>query len=126
MNSCNCVFMDIARAAGTDTMYDYLGAFGLTAKTGIDVSGEGSSIMLARDSVKTVDLARIGFGQAIAVTPIGLASAVCSVLNGGRLMQPYVLSTLTDADGKIVYSNTSTEKGKTVSESTSAAMKEYL
>lgn len=126
MNSCNCVFMDIALAAGTDTMYDYLGAFGLTAKTGIDVSGEGSSIMLARDSVKTVDLARIGFGQAIAVTPIGLASAVCSVLNGGRLMQPYVLSTLTDADGKIVYSNTPTEKGKTVSESTSAAMKEYL
>lgn len=126
MNSCNCVFMDIALSAGTATMYDYFEKFGLTQKTGIDISGEGGSIMLAEESVKTVDIARIGFGQAIAVTPIGLAAAVASVINGGKLVTPYVLDSVYSSDGKLAYRNTPTIKGTTVSEETSAQMREYL
>ncbi len=126
MNSCNCVFMDIALAAGTQTFYDYLDAFGLAERTGIDVAGEGAGILLAEESVKSVDLARIGFGQAVAVTPIGLATAVCSVLNGGKLMTPYLLSSFDNADGDAVASVSPTERGKTVSASTSESMKEYL
>ena len=82
--------------------------------------------MLSEESVKSVDLARIGFGQAVAATPIGLATAVCSVLNGGKLLTPYVLSSVTTADGAHALDNSPTIKGTTVSETTSAKMKEYL
>lgn len=126
MNSCNCVFMDIALSAGTATMYDYFEKFGLMRKTGVDISGEGKGILLAEESVKTVDIARIGFGQAIAVTPLQLATAVASVINGGKLVTPYVLDSVYSEDGKLAYRNTTNVVNTTVSESTSAAMREYL
>lgn len=126
MNSCNCVFMDIALSAGAETTYSYIEAFGLGSKTGIDVSGEGSGILLPESSVKSVDLARIGFGQAIATTPIGLATAVCSVLNGGKLLTPYVLASIESEDGDVLVENTPVVRGETVSASTSEKMKEYL
>lgn len=126
MNSCNCVFMDIALSAGTDTVYSYFDKFGLMKKTGIDVSGEGASIMLDQSSVKSVDLARIGFGQAVAVTPIQLATAVASVINGGYLVTPHVLKSVDTADGKNVYTAQTNVVGRTVSEQTSAQMREYL
>lgn len=107
-------------------MYDYFDKFGLMQKTGIDISGEGGSIMLAEESVKTVDIARIGFGQAIAVTPVQLAAAVASVINGGKLVTPYVLDSIYSADGKLAYRNSPTVKNVTVSENTSAMMREYL
>ncbi|MDE5616856.1 MAG: PASTA domain-containing protein, partial [Clostridia bacterium] len=125
-NSCNCVFMDIALSVGKNTMYDYFGKFGIGVKTGVDVSGEASGIMLNLDRVQNVDIARIGFGQAIAVTPIQLASAVCSVVNGGNLYTPYVVDKIVDVKGNTAYSHIPTVKTKTVSEATSATMKEYL
>ena len=84
-NSCNCVFVDVALSAGVDNMYDYFEKFGLGAKTGIDFYGESAGMLIPRASVKNVDLARIGFGQAVAVTPVQLASAVASCINGGYL-----------------------------------------
>lgn len=126
MNSCNCVFMDIALSAGAEKTYDYLEKFGIGSRTGIDLPGEGAGILLAEESVKSVDLARIGFGQAVATTPIGLASAVCSVLNGGRLLKPYVVKSVTTADGAYALTNSPTLRGETVSQSTSDRMREYL
>ena len=126
MNSCNCVFMDIALSVGTATMYDYFEKFGLMRKMGVDISGEGKGILLAEESVKTVDIARIGFGQAIAVTPLQLATAVASVINGGKLVTPYVLDSIYSEDSKLAYRNTPVVVNTTVSESTSAAMREYL
>ena len=126
MNSCNCVFMDIALSAGAEKTYDYLEKFGIGSRTGIDLPGEGAGILLAEESVKSVDLARIGFGQAVATTPIGLASAVCSVLNGGRLLKPYVVKSVTTADGVYALTNSPTLRGETVSQSTSDRMREYL
>ena len=126
MNSCNCVFMDIALSAGAEKTYDYLEKFGIGSRTGVDLPGEGAGILLAEESVKSVDLARIGFGQAVATTPIGLASAVCSVLNGGRLLKPYVVRSVTTADGERSLTNSATLRGETVSQSTSDRMREYL
>ena len=126
MNSCNCVFMDIALSAGAEKTYDYLEKFGIGSRTGVDLPGEGAGILLAEESVKSVDLARIGFGQAVATTPIGLASAVCSVLNGGRLLKPYVVKSVTTADGVYALTNSPTLRGETVSQSTSDRMREYL
>lgn len=90
-NSCNPIFTDIALSLGKSTFYKYLDLFGLGKTTGIDFSGEQSGILVPQTSVTNGDLARIGFGQSIAVTPLQLISAVCCAVNGGLLMQPYLV-----------------------------------
>lgn len=126
LHSCNCVFMDCALAIGTDNFYRYLEAFGLDEKTGIDAKGEASGLLLNQENVKNVDLARIGFGQAIAVTPIELAMATAAVINGGQLLKPYLLDSVRTSDGKIVVQNGKTVKNNVISASTSAEMRYIL
>ena len=125
-NSCNCVFVDVALTAGKDTMYDYFDKFGLGQKTGIDFYGESSGMLIARDSVKNVDLARIGFGQAVAVTPLQLASAVASCINGGYLYRPYVVEDILSQGGELAYRGGSYVKNTTISASTSEKLKDIL
>ena len=125
-NSCNCVFMDLALRLGTSRFYDSLYSFGLGAKTGVDFSGESGGMLMKKENVKTVDLARIGFGQAVAVTPLQLITGVCSIVNGGTLYQPYLVKSVVSHDGKIVAEREKTVVRQTVSESTSQKMREYL
>lgn len=125
-NSCNCVFVDVALSAGVDNMYDYFGKFGLGAKTGVDFYGESSGMLIPRASVKNVDLARIGFGQAVAVTPVQLAAAVASCINGGYLYRPYIVEEITDQNGNLAYRGGSYVRNTTVSESTCETLKDYL
>ena len=125
-NSCNCVFVDVALTAGKDTMYDYFDKFGLGQKTGIDFYGESSGMLIARDSVKNVDLARIGFGQAVAVTPLQLASAVASCINDGYLYRPYVVEEILSQEGELAYRGGSYVKNTTISASTSEKLKDIL
>ncbi|MGN0771160.1 MAG: penicillin-binding protein [Christensenellales bacterium] len=125
-NSCNCVFMDIALSVGSKTMYEYFDAFGLGQKTGIDASGEAKGLLIEQSKVKNVDLARIGFGQAIAVTPIQLATAVCSVVNGGYLYTPTIVQSITDGAGNVAYRANPVAKNRTISEQTSQILKQYL
>lgn len=125
-NSCNCVFVDVALTAGKDTMYDYFDKFGLGQKTGIDFYGESSGMLIAHDSVKNVDLARIGFGQAVAVTPLQLASAVASCINGGYLYRPYVVEEILSQEGELAYRGGSYVKNTTISASTSEKLKDIL
>lgn len=125
-NSCNCVFVDVALTAGKDTMYDYFDKFGLGQKTGIDFYGESAGMLIARDSVKNVDLARIGFGQAVAVTPLQLASAVASCINGGYLYRPYVVKEILSQEGELAYRGGSYVKNTTISASTSEKLKDIL
>ncbi len=125
-NSCNCVFMDIALTVGVDTMYDYFAKFGLGRKTGVDISGEAKGLLLDKNRVKNVDIARIGFGQAIAVTPIQLAMAVCAVVNGGNLYQPSVVDQITDTGGNIAYKYSPKILSQPIAQSTSDEMKKYL
>ncbi|MBE5796886.1 MAG: PASTA domain-containing protein [Clostridiales bacterium] len=98
-NSCNPVFVELALRMGTDTFYRYLTAFGLGKKTGIDLPGESAGIMIGSRYVKRVDLARIGFGQSVAVTPIQLVMACNAAINGGKLMKPYIVSEIRTEQG---------------------------
>lgn len=125
--SCNCVFMDSALRMGTEQFYNYLRNFGLTKKTGIDMTGETSGIFIAQDAVKTVDLARIGFGQAVAVTPIGLISATSAVMNGGKKVTPHLLSGVKDINGSTVGNTGITSSGgQIISQNTSDTMRTLL
>ncbi len=101
-NSCNPVFMKLALKIGINTFYEYLDVFGITQKTGIDFPGETTAILQDKESAGEIGLATIGFGQGVAVTPIQLITAVCSLGNDGKLMKPRLVKELTDADGKTV------------------------
>lgn len=125
-NSCNPVFVELALRLGTERMYQYLHAFGLGSKTNVDLQGEGSGILIPVQSVKNVDLARIGFGQSVAVTPIQLITAACAVINGGRLMQPYLLKEAIASDGTVLYRTQPKVVSNPISEETSATMRELL
>ncbi|MBQ4072584.1 MAG: stage V sporulation protein D [Clostridia bacterium] len=125
-SSCNCLFMNIALTLGVDYFYDGIERFGLTQKTGIDISGEASGLTINREKVKNVDLARIGFGQAIAVTPIELITACNAVVNGGNLVTPYICQSITDVNGNNLYTNTQSVKRGIIKESTSKIMRETL
>ncbi len=125
-NSCNPVFVELALRLGTERFYQYLRAFGLGSRTGIDLHGEASGILIAEKNVKNVDLARIGFGQSVAVTPIQLLSAACSVINGGRLMQPYLLKEAVSPEGETIYRMQPKVLSNPISEETSRLMRELL
>ncbi len=125
-NSCNPVFVELALRLGTQRMYQYLHAFGLGSKTNVDLQGEGSGILIAERNVKNVDLARIGFGQSVAVTPIQLLTAACSVVNGGRLMQPYLLKEAVSPDGTVLYRSQPRVVSHPISEETSRTMRTLL
>ena len=125
-NSCNPVFVELALRLGSERMYQYLHAFGLGRKTNVDLRGEGSGILIPVHSVKNVDLARIGFGQSVAVTPIQMITAACSVINGGRLMQPYLLKEAIAPDGTVLYRTQPKVVSNPISEETSATMRQLL
>lgn len=125
-NSCNPVFVELALRMGTQRFYQYLHAFGLGSKTNIDLQGEESGILIPVNSVKNVDLARIGFGQSVAVTPIQMLTAACSVLNGGRLMRPYLLKEAVSPDGTVLYRTSPKVVSTPISEETSLTMRKLL
>ncbi len=124
-SSCNCVFMECALRMGTNSFYDYMSAFGLSKKTGIDMTGETSGIFIERNLVKNVDLARIGFGQAVAVTPIGLLAATSSVINGGTTVTPHVMSEVKSPKGVLASGGISGGE-RVISKQTSDTMRELL
>ncbi len=125
-NSCNPVFVELALRMGSERFYSYLKAFGLGTKTNVDLQGEGSGILIPLRSVKNVDLARIGFGQSVAVTPLQLLTAACSVINGGRLMQPYLLKEVISPDGEVLERTQPKVVSQPISEETSMVMRQLL
>ncbi len=124
VNSCNCVFMALAQRMGTEKFYSYLRKFGLGQKTGVNIASESSGILMNEKSVKNVDLARIGFGQAIAVTPLQLVTAVCSAVNGGNLYTPTIVKSIQAGENTTTFSKNL--KGTTISETTSKTLNEML
>ena len=125
-NSCNPVFTQLALRLGSDRFYRYLHAFGLGKRTGIDLYGEASGILIAQSRVKDVDLARIGFGQSVAVTPIQMITAACAVVNGGRLMKPYLVEAILSEHGEATRVFSPTVVANPISAATSATMRELL
>lgn len=121
-NSCNPVFATLAQRIGIDTFYDYLETFGITEKTGIDFPGEGNSILQNEETAGPVGIATMGYGQGVAVTPIQLITAISSLGNEGKLMQPRLVKALVDEDGNTVKEFDTKVVRQTVSQSTAEEM----
>lgn len=102
MNSCNPVFIQVGARLGVDDFYKYLNQFGLMKKTGIDLPGEAATIMHKKENVKAVELATMSFGQSFQVTPIQMATTVCTVINGGKRITPHFAVDVEDGSGKII------------------------
>lgn len=125
-NSCNPAFMEIGLRLGTSKFSYYFKGFGLTEKTGIDLPGEANSLYISEDVMSNVDLASSSFGQANKVTPIQTITAYAAAINGGKLVTPYLVEQIVDADGNIVMEHQTEEKRQVVSEATSQTVREQL
>lgn len=102
MNSCNPVFIQVGARLGVDDFYKYLNQFGLMKKTGIDLPGEAATIMHKKENVGAVELATMSFGQSFQVTPMQMATTVCTVINGGKRITPHFAVDVEDSNGKII------------------------
>ncbi|MBR2336837.1 MAG: stage V sporulation protein D [Clostridia bacterium] len=125
-NSCNPCFVDIALSLGKEKMYEYIEAFGYGKCTGVDFQGEAIGMVVPKSAVKNGDLARIGFGQTIAVTPIQLAIATATAVNGGVYYEPYFVKEISDAYGNIAEIINPKSKGRVISEDASRIIASYL
>lgn len=102
-NSCNPVFIEVAQRLGIEKYYKYLESFGFKEKTGIDLPGEGGSIVYSKSVAGPVELATMSFGHGISVTPIQLVSAFGAIANDGKFMKPRIVKELTDNDGEVIH-----------------------
>lgn len=125
-NSCNPVFVEMGLRLGVERFYKYLNAFGIGQKTGVDIPGEAGGIVIREGNVKRVDLARIGFGQSVAVTPLQLLTAACAVINGGNRMKPWVVKEITDASGTVIERGQPEVVAHPISKATSDTMRVLL
>lgn len=125
-NSCNCCFMQLALRMGVSEFYDYLYAFGLGQKTGDIFDGESSGIVTNEKYVTENDLARIGFGQSVAVTPVQLAAAVSAAVNGGYLYSPYIVEQVVSSDGTVIEQADPSPVRQVISVETSATVRQIL
>lgn len=124
--SCNPCFTDIAMSLGKETFYRYLSAFGFGQKTGIDYGGEAYGLLMAEQTVRGCDLARIGFGQTVAVSGIQLACATASAVNGGYYYTPRLVKKIYADDGYVLQENKPTLKSRTISEDASKMLVQML
>lgn len=125
-NSCNPCFTDIALSLGSETFYRYLDRFGFGNVTGLDFSGEALGMLVPETAVRACDLARIGFGQTVAVTGIQLACAVAAAVNGGNYYLPHILKSVISPDGNSVSENVPVLKNRVISEEASSILAEML
>ena len=129
-HSCNVALIQIAQLVGAEKFYEYVDAFGFNQKTGIELGGEAGSLWwdseLFCDPRNQTQLAAASFGQTFNITPLQLVRAMSCIVNGGKLMQPYLIQEITDADGNIVKRNEPGVVRQVLSEDTSAAMREML
>jgi len=125
-NSCNPCFTDIALSLGKDTFYSYLSAFGLGNVTGIDFIGEALGMLVPSSLVRDFDLARVGFGQSVAVSGLQLACAAAAAVNGGNYYTPHLLKRITSSDGKTIGEYQCVLKQKVISERASEYLRKML
>jgi stage V sporulation protein D (sporulation-specific penicillin-binding protein) len=118
--------MDIATRLGKDKFYDYIYKFGFGQTTNVGLTGDTSGIVRHVKYIRTVDIARIGFGQAIAVTPIQLATAACAAINGGNLMQPHIVKEIVSQEGEVIEQIKPSIVRRVITEETSAIVRTLL
>ena len=126
-NSCNQSFIQIGARLGKEAFCDYFAAFGLREPTGIDLPAEPKkSLYYTADRMGPVELASCAFGQSSKISYLEMAAAVCAVVNGGRLMQPYLVSDILAPDGSVLQHNAPVCKRQVIQPATSAAMREMM
>lgn len=127
-HSCNPAFVQIGFSIGGGTFYDYFDTFGFTQGTGIDLPGEAGSIYHPRDrlSANLVTLASCSFGQTFKVTPIQMITAICTAVNGGNLVTPYLVRQVVDDNGSIVEAHEPVIRRQVISEQTSKTVAELM
>lgn len=125
-NSCNPAFIMVGQKVGVNLFSKYFKAFGLTAKTGIDLPGEATSIYYKEEDMGPVELASASFGQTFKITPMQLITATSAAVNGGYLVKPHVVKKTIDADGKVTQTAPTDYRRQVISETTSATMRTIL
>ena len=126
-NSCNQSFIQIGARLGKEAFCDYFAAFGLREPTGIDLPAEPKkSLYYTADRMGPVELASCAFGQSSKISYLEMAAAVCAVVNGGKLMQPYLVSDLLAPDGSVLQHNAAVCKRQVIQPATSATMREMM
>ena len=131
-NSCNIAFGHIGLRMGGDTFYDYLKSFGVMEKTGVDLPGEASGLFYERTYLNdpanygTSYLITSSFGQSFRITPMQLVRAVAAIVNGGYVLEPYIVSEVVDADGNTVEKNEKTVLRQVISQQTSETMRTLM
>lgn len=124
-NSCNPAFMKIGEMVGPDNFRNYYKGFGFSEITGIDLPGESEDIFFG-DTMTEMDLAVASFGQGFSITPIQMITACAAVCNGGYVVQPYVVQSISDSDGNVIKNTETIVKRQVISAETSAKMCDYL
>ena len=125
-NSCNPAFINIGLRLGNTTFYNYMKAFGLTGKTGVDTTGEASGFVNKEIEYSTLALACYAFGQNFNVTPLSLINAQAACVNGGYLRTPYIVSEVLDQSGNVKYRHDTTPLRQVISEDTSKTVREIM
>ena len=125
-NSCNLVMADLALATGIDKFYDYIYSFGFGTETNVGIPSEDTGEVIHRKYIRESDLSRIAFGENITTTAMQMANAFCAIINGGTLMQPYVVDSITSTDGTVILQNEPTILRRVISSSASATMRSLL
>ncbi len=125
-NSCNVAMIDVAEATGVNKLYDYIYAFGFNESTECGIPSEDTGEVIHRKYIRESDLAHLAFGETITTTAIQMANAFSAMINGGLLMQPYVVSSITDTDGKEIVKNEPTILRRVISSATSSSMRTLL
>lgn len=125
-NSCNPAFIQIGQMLGAGKFRQYYQGFGFSDKTGIDLPGEAEDSFWKEGKMSGVDLAVASFGQNFTITPIQMITACAAVSNGGYVVQPHVVSKITDSKGNVIKTVDKKVKRQVISDDTSKKMNEYL
>ena len=125
-NSCNPFFITIGQKLGVHNYFKYFDAFGFTQKTNIDLPGEASPQYYKEDQYGIVELSSASFGQTNSLTPIQVCTGLCAIANGGKLLQPYLVSSIVDANGKTVKKTETKEIRQVISADTSEKVRKMM
>lgn len=125
-NSCNPFFITIGQKLGVHNYFKYFDAFGFTQKTNIDLPGEASPQYYKEDQYGIVELSSASFGQTNSLTPIQVCTGLCAIANGGKLLQPYLVSSIVDANGKTIKKTETKEIRQVISADTSEKVRKMM
>lgn len=126
-NSCNIYFIQLGQRLGSSVFYDYFDAFGFTERTGVDLPNEtGMMKYYTKNQLGEVQLASSAFGQAMAVTPLQVCTAISAAVNGGYLVTPHVVDKITDQNGNVVEEVGANVRRQVISESASETIRQFM